>query len=48
LDTGVEKLTVGRDYWLAITPPNAFKAIPREYGTGEHTVIVFAIPARER
>ncbi|MEW6743203.1 MAG: hypothetical protein AB1486_10640 [Planctomycetota bacterium] len=37
----------GQDYWLAITPPIAFKFIPREVGAEGRTVIVFAMRAEK-
>jgi hypothetical protein len=47
-DTGVGRLQEGREYWLALTPRNAHKALPKEAGTGDHTMIVLAIPVKER
>ena len=47
-DRDVGKLVPGKEYWLAITPPNAHKALPREAGTGDHTTIVFAVPVNPR
>lgn len=46
-ETG-EKLEPGRAYRLALTPPNAYKAIPRDAGKGEHTQVVFALPIAEK
>jgi hypothetical protein len=43
--TGVGTLQEGQDYWVAITPPIAAKAIPREIGALGRTWIVFAMPA---
>lgn len=45
---GLEGLEEGRQYWLAITPPLALKAIPRMAGTMGRTWIAFAMPATDR
>ena len=46
-DTGVGQMDEGRNYWIAITPPIASKAIPRAIGALGRTRIVFALPTEQ-
>jgi len=46
-DTGVGQMDEGRNYWIAITPPIASKAIPRAIGALGRTRIVFAMPTEQ-